>query len=156
MARLHDAKLKTRAWTKIKRSRPLRYSLEIRHPTFMVPEFFELLRRHNVAFVVADTAGKWPYAEDLTADLVYARLHGAEQLYVSGYGDEALDWWAHRVQLWARGRQPADARLTTKDRGDGRKRDVFVYFDNDAKVHAPFDAAGLARRLGVNWSPAAA
>jgi uncharacterized protein YecE (DUF72 family) len=153
LGRRHDAKLKSRAWTRIDQSRPLRYALEVRHPSFMVPEFFELLREHNIAFVMADTAGKWPYTEDLTADLVYARLHGDEQLYVSGYSATALDWWASRLALWSRGKQPPDAKLISSPLGAPRQRDGFVYFDNDAKVHAPFDARGLAERLAVKWSP---
>lgn len=149
LARKHDDKLKARAFLKIDVSRPLRYAVEIRHPSFMVPEFFELLREHNIAFVFADTAGRWPYAEDLTADLVYVRLHGDKKLYVSGYGDKALDWWANRIVHWRESRQPAGAILVTlaKDQGARSGRDIFVYFDNDAKVHAPFDAQRLARRL---------
>ena len=149
LAKRHDAKVKGRAWTKIDATRPLRHAVEIRHPTFMVPEFFELLRRHNMAFVVADTAGKWPYAEDLTADFVYCRLHGAEQLYVSGYSDTELDWWANRIEHWRKGKQPTDARLVIdrKAAAAGR-RDVYIYFDNDAKVHAPFNARTLANKLG--------
>src|SRR6266513_250891 len=111
LAKKHDDKLKTRAFTKCDISRPLRYALEVRHRTFMTPEFFDLLRKQNVAFVFADTAGKFPYAEDLTADLVYIRLHGAEKLYVSGYNDRALDWWANRIERWRKGQQPADATL---------------------------------------------
>jgi uncharacterized protein YecE (DUF72 family) len=149
LAKKHDAKVKGRAWTKTDATRPIRHAVEVRHATFMIPEFFELLRRHNIAFVVADTAGKWPYAEDLTANFVYCRLHGAEQLYVSGYSDKELDWWAKRIELWRKGRQPKDAKLVT-----GRKaaapgpRDVYIYFDNDAKVHAPFNARTLANKLG--------
>jgi uncharacterized protein YecE (DUF72 family) len=59
----------------------MRYCVEIRHASFLVPDFFELLREFNIAFVFADTAGKWPYAEDLTADFVDCRLHGDTQLY---------------------------------------------------------------------------
>jgi uncharacterized protein YecE (DUF72 family) len=62
LARKHDDKLKTRALLKIDISRPTRHALEIRHPSFITPEFFKLLRKHDVAFVFADTAGKWPYA----------------------------------------------------------------------------------------------
>ena len=147
LARLHDDKLKYGTWTSIDVARPLRYSVEIRHPTFLVPAFFELLREHNIAFVYADTAGKWPYAEDLTADFAYIRLHGAEQLYVSGYSDPELEWWADRVQHWRRGRQPRDAQLISGGKAKAGKRDVFVYFDNDAKVHAPFNAKSLAEKL---------
>jgi uncharacterized protein YecE (DUF72 family) len=146
LGRRHDQKLKTRAFLKVKEDRPLRYCVEIRHQTFLVSEFFELLREYNVAFVFADTAGKWPYAEDLTSDFVYCRLHGDTQLYASGYSDSALDWWAKRLELWREGRQPKDAKLTTPKQS-ASARDLFVYFDNDAKVHAPFDAQQLARRL---------
>ena len=151
LARKHNDKLKGGAWTKTDRVRPLRYAVEIRHPSFMVPEFFALLRQHNIAFVFADTAGKWPYAEDLTADFVYCRLHGAEELYVSGYTLAALDWWAARLKLWREGRQPDDARLIAPTRQKESRSDIFVYFDNDAKVHAPFDAQELAGRMDVRW-----
>jgi uncharacterized protein YecE (DUF72 family) len=143
----HNDKLKARAFLKIDVSRRLRYALEVRHPSFMTPEFFALLRKHDIAFVFADTAGKWPYAEDLTAALVYIRLHGAEQLYVSGYNDSALEWWANRIEHWRKGRQPREATLIAPPAVDTRPRDVFVYFDNDAKVHAPFDAIRLAKHL---------
>jgi uncharacterized protein YecE (DUF72 family) len=148
LARKHDSKLKARAWVKVEQSRPIRYVLEVRHPSFMVPEFFALLRAHNIAFVFADTAGKWPYSEDLTADLVYCRLHGAEQLYVSGYTDTELDWWAARLRLWQKGKKAADAKLITPHPVVSGRRDLFLYFDNDAKVHAPFDAFRLRERLG--------
>jgi uncharacterized protein YecE (DUF72 family) len=147
LAKKHDSKLKGRAWTKTDATRPMRHAVEIRHPTFMVPEFFALLRRHNIAFVVADTAGKWPYAEDITADFVYCRLHGAEQLYVSGYSDEELAWWANRIEHWRKGRQPKDAKLVANRKSSAGSRDVFIYFDNDAKVHAPFNARALAGKL---------
>jgi hypothetical protein len=65
--------LKARAWIKVDVSRRLRYALEVRHKSFMTPEFFDLLREHNIAFVFADTARKFPYAEDLTGDLVPGR-----------------------------------------------------------------------------------
>jgi uncharacterized protein YecE (DUF72 family) len=147
LARKHDAKVKGRAWTKTDATRPIRHAVEIRHPSFMVPEFFALLRRHNIAFVVADTAGKWPYAEDITADFVYCRLHGAEKLYVSGYSDEELDWWAGRIAHWRKGKQPRGATLVSGQKAAAGKRDVYVYFDNDAKVHAPFNAQTLASKL---------
>jgi len=156
LAKKHDDKLKTRAFTKIDPATaelPLRYALEVRHRTFMTPEFFELLRKQNVAFVFADTAGKFPYAEDLTTNFVYIRLHGAEKLYVSGYNGRALDWWAKRIECWRKGTQPRNAKLVGDRKIDSRQsgsgRDVYVYFDNDTKVHAPFDAIRLSKRLGL-------
>ncbi|MDQ6807859.1 MAG: DUF72 domain-containing protein [Verrucomicrobiota bacterium] len=149
LARRHDEKLKGRAYTKTDVLRPLRYAVEIRHPTFMVPEFFALLRQYKIAFVFADTAGKWPYAEDLTSDFLYCRLHGDEVLYVSGYSERAIEWWRERLALWQRGEQPADARLVTSAPAKKGPRDIYIYFDNDAKVHAPFDAKQLASRFGI-------
>jgi uncharacterized protein YecE (DUF72 family) len=146
LGRRHDSKLKTRAWLKTECDHPLRYCVEIRHPSFLVPDFFELLREFNIAFVFADTAGKWPYVEELTADFVYCRLHGDTKLYTSGYSDKTLNWWAARLKLWREGKQPRDAKLITA-RTKSQRRDVFVYFDNDAKVHAPFDAQALARKM---------
>ena len=65
----------------------------------------------NIALVVADTAGKWPYREDVTADFMYLRLHGDKELYASGYTDEALIRWAERIRVWREGSQPDDAHL---------------------------------------------
>jgi uncharacterized protein YecE (DUF72 family) len=151
LARKHDDKLKARAFLKVDEPRALRYAVEIRHLSFMVPEFFDLLHAHNIAFVLADTAGKWPYAEDLTADFVYVRLHGDKKLYVSGYSDQAIARWADRIKYWREGRQPAGAILVTPARKQRAiaPRDIFVYFDNDAKVHAPFDAQRLAHLLKI-------
>ena len=97
----------------------------------------------------ADTAGRWPYTEDVTADFAYLRLHGAEELYASGYTEPMLDWWASRVRTWRAGREPPDARhvLDSPAPRAPRGRDIYVYFDNDAKVKAPFDAMALAERL---------
>jgi len=62
----------------IDRNRKLRHAVEIRHESFRNEDFIALLRKHSVALVVADTAGKWPHVEDVTSDFVYVRLHGEE------------------------------------------------------------------------------
>ena len=131
-------------------NRRLRHAVEIRHESFRDDAFVRLLRRHDVALVVADTAGRWPLLEDVTADFVYIRLHGDEELYVSGYTDEALDMWARRIDAWSRGAEPDDARKASSLKPRRRaSRDVYCYFDNDAKVHAPFDAQTLTMKLGL-------
>ncbi|GGM55166.1 hypothetical protein GCM10012275_27860 [Longimycelium tulufanense] len=150
LARNHDNRLEGRAWTEAEVDQPLRHALEVRHPSFRDPEFVDLLRQHDIALVVADTAGTWPYLEDVTADFVYVRLHGAEELYASGYTDQALDHWAERIGRWRAGEDPRGEHTVGAPaplRPGGR--DVYVYFDNDVKVHAPFDAINLSRRLGV-------
>jgi uncharacterized protein YecE (DUF72 family) len=131
-------------------NRRLRHAVEIRHESFRDDAFVRLLRRHDVALVVADTAGRWPLLEDVTADFVYIRLHGDEELYVSGYTDETLDMWARRIDAWSRGAEPDDARKASSLKPRRRaSRDVYCYFDNDAKVHAPFDAQTLTMKLGL-------
>jgi uncharacterized protein YecE (DUF72 family) len=80
---------------------------------------------------------------------VYARLHGDKELYASGYDDAALDRWAARFDAWSRGQQVADARLASPRPAKRlARRDIYCYFDNDVKVHAPYDAATLMRKLG--------
>jgi uncharacterized protein YecE (DUF72 family) len=127
----------------------LRHAFEIRHYSFENPEFIELLRKHNIAIVFADTAGQWPYIEDVTADFIYCRLHGEEKIYASGYGDASLDWWAKRICTWSEGALPKDAMNIVDVPLKKQPRDIFVYFDNDVKVHAPYDAQGLAKRVGI-------
>jgi uncharacterized protein YecE (DUF72 family) len=150
LAREHDAHVRHGTWLKAGRDRPLRHALEIRHDSFATPDFIALLRDYGVALVVADTSGKWPALEDVTSDFVYVRLHGASRLYVSGYTAPAIRAWSAKVEAWAEGRSPAGPkRLAPPVRGGVGTRDVFVYFDNDVKTRAPYDAMSLAHRLGV-------
>jgi uncharacterized protein YecE (DUF72 family) len=152
LAKRHDERMRGRAWTRSDETRPLRHAIEVRHPSFETPEFIALLREYDIAMVVADTAGKWPLIEDATSDFVYVRLHGAVELYVSGYTADALAMWARKVRSWAKGRSPLGARLVGRRQGS-ENRDVFVYFDNDAKVHAPFDAMSLAHQSKLGAAP---
>jgi len=134
LARRRDARLRGRSRLAIDADRRLRHAVEIRHPSFRCKEFVSLLRRHGIGLVVADTAGKWPKMLDVTADFVYVRLHGDVKIYTSGYTKRALGVWARRISAW-----------------DRAGKDVYVYFDNDMKVKAPYDALNLMRRLGLRW-----
>jgi uncharacterized protein YecE (DUF72 family) len=143
----HDRRLDHRTWLDTRNTARIRHAIEIRHESYVCGEFIELLRRHNAALVAADTVD-WPLLMDVTADFVYCRLHGSEQLYSSGYEDEALDIWAKRVAIWSKGGEVRDGRRASEKNAPKRKRrDIFVYFDNDAKVRAPFDAKGLSERV---------
>lgn len=147
LARRHDKWMTERAETRAGAKRKLRHALEIRHESFRTAEFIELLREYNIALVCADTV-EWPRLMDLTADFVYVRLHGSKVLYASGYGKKDIEAWARRVAAWAKGKEPGDAeRVIDKPAARRRARDVFVYFDNDAKVRAPFDATKLITRV---------
>jgi uncharacterized protein YecE (DUF72 family) len=132
LARRHDERMTNRSLTESDADRPLRHALEVRHKSYVTPAFLALLREHQIAVVVADTAGKWPLLREVTADFAYVRLHGDKELYTSGYSDEALQTWAQHITGWA-----------------NAGNDVYAYFDNDAKVHSPFDAMTLTRMLGI-------
>jgi uncharacterized protein YecE (DUF72 family) len=150
LARKRDSRMTGRCRLAVDCDRPLRHAVEIRHESFIDERFVRQLRRHSVALVVADTAGRWPLYEDVTSDFIYVRLHGDSELYVSGYTDEALDRWAARIRAWAAGGEPPDAKRIAKDAAPPkRSRDVYCYFDNDVKVRAPIDAQNLTRKLGL-------
>jgi uncharacterized protein YecE (DUF72 family) len=149
VAKGHDHRMEGRALLECPVDIPLRHAIEVRHSSYETEDFVELLREHDIALVCADTAGKWPMLDDVSSDFVYVRLHGAEELYVSGYDDDALDRWAAKIRTWHRGGTPTDGKTVASSRAPKRTRDVFVYFDNDVKVRAPFDAEALARRLKI-------
>jgi uncharacterized protein YecE (DUF72 family) len=148
LAHGHDRRVSGRTALDIERKRRIRHAIEIRHDSFRTPDFVALLRKHRIALVCADTV-ECPLLMDLTADFVYARLHGSEVLYASGYDDPALKRWAARVVAWAKGAEPSDAVRVTAEPAPNRARDVYVYFDNDAKVRAPVDAERLAQRVNA-------
>jgi len=153
-ARLHDARVKGRTRLDVDPRSEFRHALEVRHASFVTPSFIGLLREHGIGLVVADTAGKWPFLEDVTADFVYVRLHGDAKLYESGYTSAALDRWADKIDAWLDGRQPPEARTIAPTAARRAHRDVFVYFDNDVKVRAPYDAMSLAAKLAARRKPA--
>jgi uncharacterized protein YecE (DUF72 family) len=145
LGRKHDKKLRAPAYLEVETRRAMRHAIEIRHDSFRCQAFIDLLRAYDVALVCADSV-EWPRLMDLTSDFVYCRLHGSQELYASGYDNAALDAWAERIKAWARGEEPDHAeRIGGKARS--RRRDVFLYFDNDKKVRAPANAMELIRRL---------
>ncbi len=165
IARKRDEWLANRSQLEIDTNRPMRHAIEIRHDSFLDPSFVDLLREHNVALVIAETARRWPMTQDITADFVYMRLHGDKELYRSGYSDKSLDRWAKRICAWEKGSEPADAeKISTRKPPAQNPRDVYCFFDNtDVKLRAPFDAQTLARKLGLpprdlplrTWTPRA-
>ena len=131
LAGRHDDRLSgDRVHAETDADRPVRHALEFRSPSFATDEALAHLAAHDIAVVLADTAGRWPKVDRDTADFRYVRLHGDRELYASGYSPAALDEWAGRIRAWS-------------ERGD-----VYVYFDNDAKGFAPHDAEALIERVG--------
>lgn len=156
LAKKHTIKAAGKASVDLVEDVELRYVFEPRHESFFVPEFVDLLRKYNAALAFADTADKFLYAEDVSADFVYVRLHGKDQLYVSDYRDEELDNLAKRIRKWQHGGEPRDAKKVDPQQAITKKpRDVYIYFDNSIEGHAAFDAIYLAKKLGMkSWGPA--
>src|SRR5947209_8113974 len=127
---MHDGRLRRGALTEAAAPARYRHAIEVRHHSYFHSEFYDILRRNDCAFVISDTPGTFGYAEEVTADFVYVRLHGSTALYASDYSDAELATWAERVRGWV-----------------GDQLDVYVYFDNDALTHAPFNAMQLDRVL---------
>jgi uncharacterized protein YecE (DUF72 family) len=153
LAHKREAFMRGKTVLSIDANRPLRYAMEVRHESFRDPDFIRLLRKHRIALVVAETAGRWPMLQDVTADFLYLRLHGDKVLYRSGYGAAALARWAARIASWAGGGEPPVALKAVPALTPRRQtRDVYCYFDNtDDKLRAPVDAKSLMKKLGVCW-----
>ena len=150
LARKREPRMKGRARLAIDKNRQVHHAMEIRNASFVDDSFVTLLRKYKVALVVADTAGKWPYQEDVISDFIYLRLHGDKELYASGYTEAALDRWAMRIRAWSTGAEPSDAkRISQMPASQRASRDIYCYFDNDIKVKAPFDAKRLIEKLGL-------
>ncbi len=104
-----------------------RYTLEIRHPSWISAESMEILKEYQVAFCVSDTAGRFPYHEAITANFIYIRLHGSKKLYASDYTEAELREWVRKIGEW--------------------NKDTHVYFDNDFGAYAPKNAQRLKQIL---------
>ncbi len=146
-ARQRDEWMASRSWLEVEEDLPLRHAMESRHKSFATPEYIALLRKYGVALVVADSV-KWPVMMDITADFVYCRLHGSDKVYPDGYTPKAIDMWARRVIAWSRGEEVNDGTRIHPEPGPQQaSRDVYVYFDDDNKVRAPFDAQSMGKRI---------
>ena len=108
----------------------MRHALEIRHPSWVNDRLFSILQEHNMAFCIADTAGRYPYHEEVTADFVYVRLHGSKKLYASDYSEEELRLWANKIKKW--------------------NTETFLYFDNDFGGYAVKNAQRLKQILDLH------
>lgn len=109
----------------------LRHALEVRHPSFLVPEFAALAAAHGVAVVCADS-DKYPAIADVTGDFIYARLQRTVEHEPAGYPPALLDRWAAQARAWER----------TAASGE-----VYVYMISGAKVRNPAAAMALLQRL---------
>ena len=146
LARRHDEHI-THTWLKTDATRPLRHALEVRHASFQTPEFIALLREHQVALVVADTAGKWPSLADVTADFVYARLESGVDENPVCYPDADIPKWAKVAHQWAAGGKPEGLPYASETAPPVMPRETFIFFIHGGKVRAPAGAQALIAAL---------
>ncbi|MGR4864879.1 DUF72 domain-containing protein [Caulobacter sp. LARHSG274] len=125
----------------------LRHVVEVRNPTFVVPEFAALLRHHNVAVCYAKHFD-YPEIADVTADFVYARLQTGSDDVPTAYPPHELDAWADRLKAWAEGGEPSDLPKADPDHKPTKTpRDVFAFIIHEGKVNAPQGAMALIERV---------
>ena len=111
--------------------RDARHVVEVRHASFVSPEFVAVARKAGVAIAFVDSDKHPPIDED-TADFTYARLERTKEKVETGYDAPELVSWAAQARKW-------------KAKG---KRDVFIYMISGAKVRAPAAAMALIEELG--------
>ena len=127
----------------------IRHAVEVRHHSFRVPEFVELLRAYQVGLVITDSE-EFPQFGDHTAGFVYARLQRSSADVATGYPAEALEAWAERARIWSEGGAPPDLDpIASPERARPRSRDVFIYMINGFKPKAPAAAMALIEWLSA-------
>lgn len=111
--------------------RPLRHVLDVRHPSFLSPDYLALARSYGCATVHTD-APQFPAIVDAHSELAYVRLMRSEADCASGYESGQLDAWARGARTWIQ---------------QGARHEVFLYFISGAKERAPAAALELIRRI---------
>jgi uncharacterized protein YecE (DUF72 family) len=124
----------------------LRHVLDVRHESFMVPEYLALARKYKVATVFCDS-DDYPSFCDLTGDFVYARLMRTQSEVPTGYSPKALAQWAENAKVWADGGEPEGLPCVEETPAPVKPRDVFMFFISGAKERAPAAAMGLLKAL---------
>jgi uncharacterized protein YecE (DUF72 family) len=102
-----------------------RYAFEFRHPSWHNARVYKMLERFKAALCIFDIGG-FQSPIEVTADLVYVRLHGPGKAYQGKYTSNVLQEWAARIDEWT-----------------NQSRDVFIYFDNDQAGFATQNALEL-------------
>jgi uncharacterized protein YecE (DUF72 family) len=126
----------------------LNHVVEVRHASFAIPRFAELVLDAGVTIAYVDAEG-WPNIADLTGDVVYARLQRGDDALAAAYPPGEIDAWAGRAKTWAKGSAPDDLKLLAESAASKpRSRDVFIYFIHEGKLRAPAAAMALIERLG--------
>jgi uncharacterized protein YecE (DUF72 family) len=128
--------------------RKLRHVVEVRHDSFLVPDFIAMLRQFNMPAVFTDHV-KYPNIADITGDFLYARLQRGQDTVPTAYPPKEIGAWVARLTEWVQGGEPKDLpRVDTAHKPKTVPRDVFAYVIHEGKVRAPAAAMALIERLG--------
>jgi uncharacterized protein YecE (DUF72 family) len=125
----------------------LRHVLDVRHESFMVPEYLALARRFGAATVFTDS-DDYPSFADVTGGFVYARLMRTDAKLAHGMAPNDLDQIAACAKAWQQGGEPEALPRVEPAPAGVAPRDVFLYFISGAKEKAPAAAMALIERLG--------
>jgi len=120
----------------------LKHAIEVRHPSFLDPDFVGLARKYGATVVCADHP-EYPMIADVTGDFVYARLQKGEDDNPHCYPDKGLKEWADKLKLWSEGGAPGDLPRLAGDTPEPKPRDVYAFFITGGKVRAPAGAQKL-------------
>jgi uncharacterized protein YecE (DUF72 family) len=130
----------------------LRHALDVRHESFLTPQYLKLARKYRCATVFTDSDA-YPSFADASGDFVYARLMRTDAKLAHGCAPKALDRWADCARQWRDGLEPAGLpriapATAAAAPASAQPRDVFMFFISGAKEKAPAAAMALRKRLG--------
>jgi len=110
-----------------RKSAEIKYAFEFRHKSWCDKKIYDLLKKYNVAWVIADSPS-YPKAKVVTADFVYVRMHGSKVLFSSNYTKRELQDLAQKIKKYLK-----------------QGLDVYVYFNNDFHGYAIENAKELLK-----------
>jgi len=105
----------------------IKISIEPRHKSWFIEDFYKKLRERDIALVFSDTGGKYPFEKVYTANFLYIRLHGTKSLYRGAYGYKGLKPWIEIIESFSGA--------------------SYIYFNNTADGSAAQDALLLKKLL---------
>ena len=77
-----------------------KFALEGRHRSWLSAEATALLQQYKIAWVIALSGNRWPYAETITAPHIYIRFHGPDGRYDSLYPEKTIASFAGKIREW--------------------------------------------------------
>lgn len=105
------------AFCKLLQKSGIRHAFEFRNQSWFDNQTYKLLKKYNFCLCIAHSGCRYPCVKEITADFLYLRFHGGESLYTSDYPVKELREWAGFAR-------------------QSKVKDIFVFFNNDARGYA--------------------